>query len=43
MFQDVAKAEFSWKDSHLNDRLVKNMLGLAFLSVGDQFIMMSMA
>lgn len=43
MFQNVANVEFSWRDRHLNDRLVKNMLGLAFLSVGDQFIMMSMA
>ena len=43
MFSNVANAEFSWRDRGHNDKIVKNMLGLAFLSAGDQFIMMSMA
>ena len=33
----------SWRDTALNDKTIKNLLGLAFSASSDQFTMMSMA
>ena len=43
LFREVASQEFVWRDNRHNQKVITNMLGLAFMAASDQFVMMSMA